>query len=87
MQKLLMGLIRLYQLLISPVLGPSCRYYPTCSQYAVEAIQKHGPFYGSLLAIKRIFKCHPGYEGGLDPVPEKSEHKKKCHHGSSKNSI
>ena len=61
--------IKLYQILISPILGPSCRFTPTCSQYAVEAIQKHGPMSGSWLAAKRIIRCHPWGGCGHDPVP------------------
>ncbi len=62
-------LIRAYQLLLSPMLGASCRYSPTCSQYAVQAIRKHGPFKGGWLAIKRIARCHPWGGHGHDPVP------------------
>ncbi|RQP09553.1 membrane protein insertion efficiency factor YidD [Parapedobacter defluvii] len=62
-------LIRAYQLLLSPMLGASCRYTPTCSQYAVEAIRKYGPFKGGWLAIKRIARCHPWGGHGHDPVP------------------
>lgn len=61
--------IKIYQTIISPLLGPSCRFTPTCSQYAVEAIQKYGPFKGSWLSFKRILKCHPWGESGYDPVP------------------
>ena len=61
--------IKSYQILISPLLGPSCRFTPTCSQYAVEAIQKYGPFKGSWLAFKRIIRCHPWGGCGHDPVP------------------
>ena len=61
--------IKAYQILISPLLGPSCRFTPTCSQYAVEAIQKYGPLKGSWLAFKRIIKCHPWGGCGHDPVP------------------
>tara|TARA_B100000405_G_C16371969_1_gene295857 strand:- start:273 stop:494 length:222 start_codon:yes stop_codon:yes gene_type:complete len=61
--------IKLYQLLISPILGPNCRYHPTCSQYSIEAINKHGPFKGTWLAIKRISSCHPWGGSGHDPVP------------------
>ena len=61
--------IKLYQVLISPLLGSSCRYSPTCSQYSIEAIKKHGPFKGSLLAVKRISSCHPWGGSGHDPVP------------------
>ena len=56
--------IKIYQIIISPLLGPSCRFTPTCSQYAVEAIQKYGPFKGSWLSFKRILKCHPWGESG-----------------------
>lgn len=62
-------LIRLYQKFISPLTPPSCRYYPTCSAYAYEAITKYGPFKGLYLAVKRILRCHPFHEGGYDPVP------------------
>ena len=61
--------IKLYQILISPILGPKCRYHPTCSQYSIEAINKHGPFKGTWLAIKRISSCHPWGGSGHDPVP------------------
>lgn len=61
--------IKLYQILISPILGPNCRYHPTCSQYSIEAINKYGPFKGTWLAIKRISRCHPWGGSGHDPVP------------------
>ena len=61
--------IKIYQTIISPLLGPSCRFTPTCSQYAVEAIQKYGPLKGSWLSFKRILKCHPWGGSGDDPVP------------------
>jgi len=70
MTKLVISLIRAYQLLISPIFGPSCRFYPSCSQYAVEAIKNRGVFKGSYLAVHRVLRCHPGCEGGYDPVPE-----------------
>lgn len=63
------GLVRFYQGVISPLTPASCRYKPTCSHYAVEAIQKHGPFKGGWLAIKRIASCHPWGGNGYDPVP------------------
>jgi putative membrane protein insertion efficiency factor len=69
MRTLLIGLIRLYQLFISPMLGPSCRFYPSCSEYAVEAIKIHGIFKGGFLVLRRVLRCHPGCEGGHDPVP------------------
>lgn len=62
-------LIRFYQYVISPMIGPKCRYTPTCSMYAHEAITKHGPLKGLWLAIKRISKCHPWGGHGYDPVP------------------
>ncbi|MBQ9495420.1 MAG: membrane protein insertion efficiency factor YidD [Treponema sp.] len=61
--------IRAYQICISPLLPSCCRYTPTCSQYAIDAIQKYGPCKGLFLAIKRIFRCHPFHAGGYDPVP------------------
>jgi putative membrane protein insertion efficiency factor len=68
---LLRGLIRIYQLFISPMLGPSCRYLPSCSDYAAEAIERHGPVAGTWLALRRLARCHPwGGSGGYDPVPE-----------------
>lgn len=70
MKRLVIRLIRLYQKFISPLLGSNCRFTPTCSQYAVEAYEKHGFFYATWLTIKRIFKCHPFGPIGFDPVPE-----------------
>jgi putative membrane protein insertion efficiency factor len=61
--------IRLYQLVISPLLGPRCRFYPSCSAYAVEALQRHGALRGSWLAVRRLGRCHPWNPGGPDPVP------------------
>ncbi len=61
-------LIRIYQLAFSPLLPPSCRFYPTCSQYALEAVRMHGACRGSVLAIKRLCKCNPWNDGGFDPV-------------------
>ena len=63
------GLIRFYQLTVAPVLGPRCRYLPSCSDYAREAVRTHGPAYGSWLALGRICRCHPFGGSGLDPVP------------------
>ena len=62
-------LIRIYQSLISPLLGPSCRFTPTCSQYAKEALKKHGLFKGLYLTLKRLSSCHPWGKSGHDPVP------------------
>jgi hypothetical protein len=69
MKYITLGLIRLYQLLISPILGHNCRYYPSCSQYTYEAIKKYGLIRGGWLGGKRILRCHPFREGGIDPVP------------------
>lgn len=69
MKKIFMLLIRIYKKFISPVLPPSCRYYPTCSQYALEAIDRFGALKGGWLAVKRILRCHPYHSGGFDPVP------------------
>ena len=68
MKTLCILFIRFYQLFISPLFPPTCRFYPTCSQYAIEAIQKKGVLRGIWLAIKRIAKCHPFHPGGYDPV-------------------
>ncbi|HIU10268.1 MAG TPA: membrane protein insertion efficiency factor YidD [Candidatus Avidehalobacter gallistercoris] len=68
MRKLFILLIRFYQLAISPYLGSCCRYTPTCSSYAIEAITKYGVLKGGLMAAKRISRCHPWHEGGYDPV-------------------
>ena len=61
--------IRCYQLLVAPILPPSCRYYPSCSHYAAEAVAQHGPWRGSLLALRRVLRCHPWGGSGYDPVP------------------
>ncbi|MBS7261205.1 MAG: membrane protein insertion efficiency factor YidD [Treponema sp.] len=67
--KIFIVLIRFYQICISPLFPPSCRYTPTCSAYALEAIKKYGPIKGLYLAIRRILRCNPFHEGGYDPVP------------------
>jgi len=67
-RKLLIGLIRLYQKAISPLFPPSCRFYPTCSTYAVQALERHGVVRGGWMAVRRISKCHPWHPGGYDPV-------------------
>ena len=66
--RVLSGMIRLYQRLLSPSLGRNCRFLPTCSQYAREAIETHGAFRGSILALRRLGRCHPLHPGGYDPV-------------------
>jgi len=72
-KKILLMFIRFYQEAISPLLGPSCRFTPTCSQYSYEAITEHGIIKGVYLGIKRILKCNPFFEGGYDPVPYKKK--------------
>ena len=67
--KFLIGLIRLYQVTLSPLIGRSCRYTPTCSNYGIEAIRKHGPIKGSWLTLKRVLSCNPWGGSGYDPVP------------------
>jgi uncharacterized protein len=69
LRMLLVALIRSYQAVVSPMTGPSCRYYPSCSQYALVAVQRHGPLRGSWLAAKRLARCHPWAAGGVDDVP------------------
>ncbi|ANK59865.1 membrane protein insertion efficiency factor YidD [Loigolactobacillus backii] len=71
MKQLLVRLIRIYQRYLSPALPKSCRYYPTCSHYAIEAIEQYGVFKGSLMAISRLLRCQPFVTGGFDPVPGK----------------
>jgi uncharacterized protein len=63
-------LVRVYQRLVSPLLPPACRFYPSCSAYAIQALERHGALRGSLLAIRRLGRCHPFHPGGIDPVPE-----------------
>ena len=69
MKRVLLTIIAGYRLLLSPLLGASCRFYPTCSQYASEAIDKHGALRGTWLSLKRLWKCHPRHPGGVDAVP------------------
>ena len=68
LKKIIILLIRGYQIFISPIMPGKCRFYPTCSTYFVQAVEKYGPCKGSLLGIKRILKCHPFHEGGYDPL-------------------
>lgn len=70
-RRILQAPIHLYRKVISPLKPPTCRFYPSCSLYALEAIEKHGATKGSWLAMKRIAKCHPFHPGGFDPVPER----------------
>lgn len=73
MKKILIGCIKIYQKVLSPLTPPSCRFYPTCSHYGLEAIEKHGALKGVWLAVCRILKCHPFHKGGFDPVPQKKD--------------
>ncbi len=66
----LIALVKTYRLVISPLLPPRCRHLPTCSEYCIEAIEKHGPVRGGILTVKRIARCHPWGTSGLDPVPD-----------------
>ncbi|MBK1701164.1 membrane protein insertion efficiency factor YidD [Thiococcus pfennigii] len=75
MGKLLIALIKAYQYFLSPLLGNHCRFYPSCSHYAVEAIERHGALRGGLLTIARLSRCHPWHEGGVDPVPTTTKRK------------
>lgn len=68
----LVGLVKGYRFFLSPWLGSACRFTPTCSQYALDALQQHGPAAGSYLAARRLLRCHPGCPGGHDPVPDKA---------------
>lgn len=69
MARILVWIVKAYQLVLSPFFGQQCRFYPTCSQYSVEAIQKHGALLGSYYTIRRLLRCHPWCEGGHDPIP------------------
>ena len=80
-QRLLCGLVRVYQWVISPLFPGTCRYLPTCSHYAVEAISKHGPVRGLSLSVGRLARCHPWGGSGFDPVPEISKSKTLSHTG------
>ena len=69
MKTVLLALLRLYRYAISPMLGRNCRFHPTCTEYAIEAVQRHGALRGGWLATKRVGRCHPFHPGGYDPVP------------------
>ncbi|MFN8084977.1 MAG: membrane protein insertion efficiency factor YidD [Dermatophilaceae bacterium] len=77
----LVALVRVYQLVISPLRPPTCRFYPSCSAYAITALQRFGPITGSWLAVRRLFRCHPWNPGGVDHVPERagSQHATHAH--------
>ncbi|MBA2871843.1 hypothetical protein HNQ85_002118 [Anoxybacillus calidus] len=76
LKKLFIALIRFYQIFISPLKPPTCRFYPTCSHYGLEAVKRFGAIKGGWLTMKRILKCHPFHPGGFDPVPEKVKKRK-----------
>lgn len=69
----LSAVIRVYQIVVAPLLGPRCRFHPSCSHYALEALAEHGALRGCGLALRRLGRCHPLHEGGFDPVPERSQ--------------
>lgn len=81
MRRFFILLVRGYNYLISPLMGSNCRYYPSCSAYMQEAIEVHGVLRGLWLGTKRILRCHPFHEGGVDPVPEPRHKCKKHDHG------
>jgi putative membrane protein insertion efficiency factor len=74
MRKVFVYLIRAYRYLVSPLLGNHCRFYPSCSSYAEEAIVRHGTMLGTWLTLRRLLRCHPWHEGGCDPVPHQTHH-------------
>jgi len=75
MRQILIGFIKVYRMVLSPFIGQHCRFTPTCSEYAVQAIDEHGSLRGSWLAIRRLSRCHPFHTGGWDPVPQKEDTK------------
>ena len=77
-ERLLIALLRGYKRFISPLLGPRCRFVPSCSEYAMQAIERFGVLRGGWLALRRLARCHPLHPGGLDPVPDKPGHPPTC---------
>jgi uncharacterized protein len=75
----LAALIRLYRLAVSPLLGPTCRFYPSCSRYGLDAIEQHGAMRGGWLTIRRVCRCHPWHPGGFDPVPPSGTERRGLH--------
>jgi len=80
MKEIAMALVRIYRYCISPLSAPSCRYYPSCSQYALESIERFGFLKGCYFAVRRVLRCHPGCPGGYDPVPDDPKAKDCCDH-------
>ena len=70
---IIFGIIRFYQFIVSPMIGPSCRHHPTCSQYCIESVETHGLIKGLLLAVRRVLRCRPGGTHGYDPVPKRDK--------------
>lgn len=83
-QKFLTLMIRAYQVILRPLLPPACRFYPTCSNYAIAAIRRFGPFQGTCVAIRRVLRCHPWNAGGFDPVSTGSPGRRPAHAGRAK---
>jgi putative membrane protein insertion efficiency factor len=88
LSRLMIALITAYRWTISPMLGNRCRFYPSCSQYSLEAIQQHGPLRGAWLTIRRLLRCHPWHPGGYDPVPGAPNAAScNCHHSLSDSQV
>lgn len=79
--RILLSVFRFYQTAISPLFAPRCRFLPTCSEYAVQAVQRHGAWCGGWLALRRVCRCHPFHPGGIDEVPQQLSAPRWCRHG------